>query len=222
MGFVAAPRRRRWGLALGSFTFGDAVAHLVRSSRDDGVGRGGNDTFRQRRRQCFWQRRRRGFRPSGRTPPKGAAKRKQHGCKGSHVFPDRMTATGFGRSSTGTRRAGKLHLGPEVLAIFQEAGLQGPPKSAGVPLREHTPRRPRQGHADQDEIDQLNKRREEATDESVGAFLAGGDAVVEGQRSRVLGTLGRMVMSGAVTCPTARTRGQSSYAPVRACPGRRP
>ena len=68
---------------------------------------------------------------------KGAEKRKQHGCRGRTSFGIQMRATGFGRSSTGTRRAGKLHLDPEVPAIFQEAGFtQGPPKSAEF-LRQH-------------------------------------------------------------------------------------
>ena len=50
----------------------------------------------------------------------------------------RMRATGFGRSSTGTQRAGKASpRTPMVPAIFQEAGFtQGPPKSAEF-LRQH-------------------------------------------------------------------------------------
>ena len=38
---------------------------------------------------------------------KGAEKRKQHGCRGRTSFGIQMRATGFGRSSTGTRRAGR-------------------------------------------------------------------------------------------------------------------
>jgi hypothetical protein len=49
---------------------------------------------------------------------KGAEKRKQHGCKGAHVFRDPNESD-------------------RVWAIFQEAGFtQGPPKSAEF-LRQH-------------------------------------------------------------------------------------
>jgi hypothetical protein len=70
---------------------------------------------------------------------KGAEKRKQHGCKGSHVFQDpnesdRVWAI-FDWDEAGWQ---SFTSDPEVPAIFQEAGFtQGPPKSAGVPLREH-------------------------------------------------------------------------------------
>jgi hypothetical protein len=62
---------------------------------------------------------------------KGAEKRKQHGSKGSHVFRDpkdegRLWVV-FDWDEDGYR---SLLSDPEVPAIFQEAGLQGPPESA--------------------------------------------------------------------------------------------
>ena len=69
---------------------------------------------------------------------KGAEKRKQHGCKGSHVFrdpneSDRVWAI-FDWDEAGWQ---SFTSDPEVPAIFQEAGFtQGPPKSAEF-LREH-------------------------------------------------------------------------------------
>ena len=69
---------------------------------------------------------------------KGAEKRKQHGCKGAHVFRDpneshRVWAI-FDWDEAGWQ---SFTLDPEVPAIFQEAGFtQGPPKSAEF-LRQH-------------------------------------------------------------------------------------
>ena len=69
---------------------------------------------------------------------KGAEKRRQHGCKGAHVFrdpneSDRVWAI-FDWNEAGWR---SFTSDPEVPAIFQEAGFtQGPPKSAEF-LREH-------------------------------------------------------------------------------------
>jgi quinol monooxygenase YgiN len=69
---------------------------------------------------------------------KGAEKRKQHGCKGAHVFrdpneSDRVWAI-FDWDEAGWQ---SFTSDPEVPAIFQEAGFtQGPPKSAEF-LREH-------------------------------------------------------------------------------------
>jgi quinol monooxygenase YgiN len=69
---------------------------------------------------------------------KGAEKRKQHGCKGAHVFQDpnesdRIWAI-FDWDQAGWQ---SFTSDPEVPAIFQEAGFtQGPPKSAEF-LREH-------------------------------------------------------------------------------------
>src|SRR5947207_3347842 len=63
---------------------------------------------------------------------KGAEKRKQHGCKGAHVFRDpneshRVWAI-FDWDEAGWQ---SFTSDPEVPAIFQEAGFtQGPPKSA--------------------------------------------------------------------------------------------
>jgi hypothetical protein len=60
---------------------------------------------------------------------KGAEKRKQHGCKGAHVFRDPNESDEAGWQS--------FTSDPEVPAIFQEAGFtQGPPKSAEF-LRQH-------------------------------------------------------------------------------------
>ena len=69
---------------------------------------------------------------------KGAEKRKQHGCKGAHVFrdpneSDRVWAI-FDWDEAGWK---SFTSDPEVPAIFQEAGFtQGPPKSAEF-LRQH-------------------------------------------------------------------------------------
>ena len=69
---------------------------------------------------------------------KGAEKRKQHGCKGSHVFQDpnesdRVWAI-FDWDEAGWQ---SFTSDPEVPSIFQEAGFtQGPPKSAEL-LRAH-------------------------------------------------------------------------------------
>ena len=69
---------------------------------------------------------------------KGAEKRKQHGCKGAHVFrdpneSDRVWAI-FDWDEAGWQ---SFTSDPEVPAIFQEAGFtQGPPKSAEF-LRQH-------------------------------------------------------------------------------------
>jgi quinol monooxygenase YgiN len=69
---------------------------------------------------------------------RGAEKRKQHGCKGSHVFrdpneSDRVWAV-FDWDEAGWQ---SFTSDPEVPAIFQEAGFtQGPPKSAEF-VRQH-------------------------------------------------------------------------------------
>jgi quinol monooxygenase YgiN len=69
---------------------------------------------------------------------KGAEKRKQHGCKGAHVFQDpnesdRVWAI-FDWDEAGWQN---FTSDPDVPAIFQEAGFtQGPPKSAEF-LREN-------------------------------------------------------------------------------------
>src|SRR5919201_626129 len=69
---------------------------------------------------------------------KGAEKRKQHGCKGAHLFrdpneSDRVWAI-FDWDEAGWQ---SFTSDPEVPAIFQEAGFtQGPPKSAEF-LRQH-------------------------------------------------------------------------------------
>jgi hypothetical protein len=69
---------------------------------------------------------------------KGAEKRKQHGCKGSHVFKDpndsdRVWAI-FDWDQAGWE---SFTSDPETPGIFQEAGFtEGPPKSAEF-LREH-------------------------------------------------------------------------------------
>jgi quinol monooxygenase YgiN len=68
----------------------------------------------------------------------GAEKRKQHGCKGAHVFrdpneSDRLWAI-FDWDEAGWQ---SFTSDPEVPAIFQQAGFtQGPPKSAEF-LREN-------------------------------------------------------------------------------------
>jgi len=62
---------------------------------------------------------------------KGAEKRKEHGSRGSHVFRDPDDATRmwvvFDWES---EDYAKFLADPEVPAIFQEAGLQGPPVNA--------------------------------------------------------------------------------------------
>ena len=68
---------------------------------------------------------------------KGAEKRKQHGCKGSHVFRDpndvgRVWVV-FDWDEEGYKT---FFSDPEVPAIFQEAGLQGRPEMAEL-ARQH-------------------------------------------------------------------------------------
>src|SRR5215218_7069726 len=99
----------------------------------------GHNRSRQRRSQWSWQRRRSGISTaSGAFTTKGAEKRKQHGCKGAHVFrdpneSDRVWAI-FDWDEAGWQ---SFTADPEVPAIFQEAGFtQGPPKSAEF-LRQH-------------------------------------------------------------------------------------
>jgi quinol monooxygenase YgiN len=62
---------------------------------------------------------------------KGAEKRKQHGCRGSHVFRDPTDADRvwvvFDWDDEGYQN---LMADPEVPAIFQEAGLAGRPEKA--------------------------------------------------------------------------------------------
>ena len=62
---------------------------------------------------------------------KGAEKRKEHGSKGSRVFRDPEDAgrvwVVFDWEAEGYE---KFVADPEVPAIFQEAGLQGPPVKA--------------------------------------------------------------------------------------------
>jgi hypothetical protein len=62
---------------------------------------------------------------------KGAEKRKQHGSKGAHVFrdpnDDSRVWVVFDWDEEGYK---KLMSDPEVPAIFQKAGLQGPPEMA--------------------------------------------------------------------------------------------
>ena len=61
----------------------------------------------------------------------GAEKRKQHGCKGSHVFRDPSDASrvwvAFDWDDEGYKN---LLSDPDMAAIFQEAGLQGRPEVA--------------------------------------------------------------------------------------------
>jgi len=62
---------------------------------------------------------------------KGAEKRKQHGCRGSHVFrdpneDDRVWVV-FDWDEEGWQN---FLSDPEVPSIFQEAGLQGRPQAA--------------------------------------------------------------------------------------------
>lgn len=67
---------------------------------------------------------------------KGAEKRKEHGSKGAHAFRDPHDETRvwvvFDWDEEGY---GKLLADPDLPAIFQEAGLQGPPEKAEL-LRE--------------------------------------------------------------------------------------
>ena len=68
---------------------------------------------------------------------KGAEKRKQHGCKGAHVFrdpneSDRVWAI-FDWDEAGWQ---SFTSDPEVPAIFQEAGMDGRPKAAEF-IRQH-------------------------------------------------------------------------------------
>ena len=68
---------------------------------------------------------------------KGAEKRKQHGSKGSRVYRDpnddsRMWVL-FDWDEEGYN---ELLADPEMPAIFQEAGLEGPPQAAEL-VREH-------------------------------------------------------------------------------------
>jgi hypothetical protein len=68
---------------------------------------------------------------------KGAEKRRQHGSSGAHVFrdphdDDRVWVV-FDWDEEGYKA---LMSDPEVPAIFQEAGLEGPPESAEL-VREH-------------------------------------------------------------------------------------
>lgn len=68
---------------------------------------------------------------------KGAEKRRQHGSRGAHVFrdphdDDRVWVV-FDWDEEGYKG---LMSDPEVPAIFQEAGLQGPPEMAEA-VREH-------------------------------------------------------------------------------------
>jgi hypothetical protein len=62
---------------------------------------------------------------------KGAEKRKQHGSKGSHVFrdpnDDRRVWVVFDWDEEGFRN---LLSDPDMPAIFEEGGLQGPPQPA--------------------------------------------------------------------------------------------
>ena len=62
---------------------------------------------------------------------KGAEKRKEHGSQGAHVFrdpnDDSRVWVVFDWDEEGY---GKLLSDPEMPAIFQEAGLHGPPESA--------------------------------------------------------------------------------------------
>ena len=68
---------------------------------------------------------------------KGAAKRKQHGSQGSHVFRDPNDDTRvwvvFDWDEEGFRN---FVSDPEMAAIFQEGGLQGRPQAADL-VREH-------------------------------------------------------------------------------------
>ena len=62
---------------------------------------------------------------------KGAEKRKEHGSKGSHVFRDPDDSSRVWVAFDWEMEDyGKFMADPEVPAIFQEAGLQGPPVKA--------------------------------------------------------------------------------------------
>jgi hypothetical protein len=62
---------------------------------------------------------------------KGAEKRKEHGSKGSKVFRDPDDASRVWVAfDWEPEDYGKFMADPEVPAIFQEAGLQGPPVKA--------------------------------------------------------------------------------------------
>jgi hypothetical protein len=62
---------------------------------------------------------------------RGAEKRKAHGSKGSQVFRDPEDASRvWVVLDWGVEDYGKFIADPEVPAIFQEAGLQGPPVKA--------------------------------------------------------------------------------------------
>ena len=75
---------------------------------------------------------------------KGAEKRKQHGCKGATSFGLQMTATGFGRSSTGTRRAGKASpRTPRSRRSFRKPGLRKVRPSRRSSSASTTPRQAR-------------------------------------------------------------------------------
>jgi hypothetical protein len=68
---------------------------------------------------------------------KGAEKRKQHGSKGSRVYRDPNDDSRvwvlFDWDEEGYK---ELLADPEMPAIFQEGGLQGPPQAAEL-VREH-------------------------------------------------------------------------------------
>lgn len=62
---------------------------------------------------------------------KGAEKRKEHGSQGSQVFRDPEDASRVWVAfDWGTEGYEEFMADPEVRAIFQEAGLQGPPVKA--------------------------------------------------------------------------------------------
>ena len=62
---------------------------------------------------------------------KGAEKRKEHGSKGSQVFRDPDDASRvWVVFDWEMEDYGRFMADPEVPAIFQEAGLQGPPVNA--------------------------------------------------------------------------------------------
>jgi heme-degrading monooxygenase HmoA len=62
---------------------------------------------------------------------KGAEKRKQHGCKGSHVFRDPNEADRVWVVFDWDEQGWQSFLSdPEVPPIFKEAGLQGRPQTA--------------------------------------------------------------------------------------------
>jgi len=62
---------------------------------------------------------------------KGAEKRKEHGARGSQVFRDPNDASRvWVVFDWGVEDYGRFMADPEVPAIFQEAGIQGPPVKA--------------------------------------------------------------------------------------------